>query len=238
MHSNSSLITKALGVLITGLLSLSFPAHAGQQMEKSELISALKKGGYVIYLRHAATNTNTADTKRDDLNDWTKQRNLSELGRYQSVAIGQAFDALGIPVSEVITSPYCRCVETAKLAFGRARVSNDLAFSIGTKEQEAKRLAQALRNMLGTRPTARTNTVLVAHTANLKEAAQIWPKPEGVAFIFKPLGNNTFEMVSRIEPQQWPELAEKMGVPIAPNQQMSPLPDRGLLCGRQDASIH
>ena len=156
----------------------------------------------------------------------------------QSVAIGQAFDALGIPVSEVITSPYCRCVETAKLAFGRARVSNDLAFSIGTKEQEAKRLAQALRNMLGTRPTARTNTVLVAHTANLKEAAQIWPKPEGVAFIFKPLGNNTFEMVSRIEPQQWPELAEKMGVPIAPNQQMSPLPDRALLCGRQDASIH
>ena len=135
MHSNSSMITKTLGILITGLLSLSFPAHAGQQMEKSELISALKKGGYVIYLRHAATNTNTADTKRDDLNDWTKQRNLSELGRYQSVAIGQAFDSPGITVSAVITSPYCRCVETANLPIGRASVSNDLPLPLWTESK-------------------------------------------------------------------------------------------------------
>ena len=84
MHS-LSMITKTLGILITGLLSLSLPAQAENLLRGSELVDALKQGGYVIYLRHAATNRTTVDTKRDDLSDWTKQRNLSDLGRKQSV---------------------------------------------------------------------------------------------------------------------------------------------------------
>jgi len=236
-----SMITRTLGILITGLLSLSLPAQAENLLRGSELVDALKQGGYVIYLRHAATNRTTVDTKRDDLSDWTKQRNLSDLGRKQSVIIGKSIRALGIPVSQVITSPYCRCMETGKLAFGKVTVSNDLAFSIGTEKDEAERLAQALREMLGTQPRAGTNTVLVAHTANLKEAAKLWPKPEGVAFIFKPLGNAKFEMVTKLEAQHWAQLAEKMGVPIGAtptNEQMTQLPDRSVLCGRQDARIH
>ena len=240
MHS-LSMITRTLGILITGLLSLSLPAQAENLLQGSELVDALKQGGYVIYLRHAATNRTTVDTKRDDLSDWTKQRNLSDLGRKQSVIIGKSIRALGIPVSQVITSPYCRCIETGKLAFGKVTVSNDLAFSIGTEKDEAERLAQALREMLGTQPRAGTNTVLVAHTANLKEAAKLWPKPEGVAFIFKPLGNANFEMVTKLEAQHWAQLAEKMGVPIGAtptNEQMTQLLDRSVLCGRQDARIH
>lgn len=236
MQSYSRLITKALGVLITGLLSLSLPAHASEQMKESELVSALRKGGYVIYLRHAATMKTTADTKRDDLSDWTKQRNLSELGRKQSVNIGKAMQLLGIPVSEIIASPYCRCIETGKLAFGRATVSQDLSFSIGTTEEGAKRLAGSLRKMLSTPPSPGTNSLLIAHTANLKEAANIWPKPEGVAFIFKPSGNGSFELVAKVEPQQWPEFAANMGVPIT-NAQLSQLPDRSVICGKQEASI-
>jgi len=240
MHSISSLITKALGVLITGLLSLSLPAHALENMKESELIPMLKKGGYVIYFRHAATNKSTADTARDDLSDWTKQRNLSNLGRKQAYVIGKVFQSVGIPVSEVTVSPYCRCVETGKLAFGKATVSQDLSFSIGTTEEGAKRLANSLRTMLGTVPAPGTNTVLVAHTANLKEAANIWPKPEGVIYIFKPLGNSNFQMVEKIKPNEWSELAKNYGKTINPltSEQLASLPERSQLCGQQDASLY
>lgn len=241
MRSWTIRIIKVSAVLITVLLALSLPAQAEKPLEASRLVAALKQGGYIIYIRHAATDHSSTDTDRDDLRDWTHQRLLSDHGRNQSVVIGKAFRSLGIPVSQVISSPYCRSIETAKLAFGKATVSNDLAFSIGVAEKEAKRLAQALGKMLGTQPRAGANTVVVAHSANLKEAANIWPKPEGVAFIFKPLGNANFEMVGKVEPQQWAEFAEKMGVPIgAPltKEQLSQLPDRGALCRRQDARIH
>lgn len=231
MVSGRSKIIHSLVFFIAGLFGLSSPVHAQKALGEAELIAALKQGGHVIYLRHAETDVSKTDQDRDDLSDWTKQRNLSEKGRQQAVAIGKAFRALGIPVSEIKASPYCRSVETAKLAFGKATVSKDLAFSIGTEKQEAERLADALKIMLGTQPSAGKNTVLVAHTANLQEAAKIWPKPEGVAFIFKPLGNKSFELVQRVEAPQWAQLAQKVGVTITEDKQTSQLPERKMLCG-------
>lgn len=216
--------------MLGGALTLSSPVHAQKSLGEAELVAALKQGGHVIYFRHAETDVSKTDQNRDDLSDWTKQRNLSEKGRQDAVAIGKGFRALGIPVSEVKTSPYCRCVETAKLAFGKATVNKDLAFSIGTEKREAERLADALRVMLGTQPPTGTNTILVAHTANLQEAAKIWPKPEGVAVIFKPLGDKRFEMIHRVEHQQWAQIAEKVGMSIIEDRQMSRVPERKTLC--------
>ena len=231
MVSTRSKIIHSLAFFIAAFFGLSSPVQAQKLLGEAELITALKQGGHAIYLRHAETDVSTTDQDRDDLSDWTKQRNLSEKGRQQAVAIGKAFRALGIPVSEIKASPYCRCVETAKLAFGKVTVNADLAFSIGTEKREAERLADALRIMLGTQPPTGKNTVLIAHTANLQEAAKIWPKPEGVAFIFKPLGNKSFELVQRVEVQQWAQLAQKVGVTITEDKQTSQLAERKMLCG-------
>jgi phosphohistidine phosphatase SixA len=218
-------------LVVAGFFGLSSPVLAQKSLGEAELIAALKQGGYVLYFRHAETDVSKTDQDRDDLSDWTKQRNLSEKGRQQAVAIGKAFAALGIPLSEIKSSPYCRAVETAKLAFGRATVNKDLASFIGTETQEAARQAEALRVMLGTQPPAGKNAVLVSHTENLQEAAKIWPKPVGVAIIFKPLGNKGFEMVQRVEAQQWAQLAQKVGVTVTEDRQTSRLPDRKTLCG-------
>jgi phosphohistidine phosphatase SixA len=218
-------------LVIAGCFGLSSPVFAQKSLGEAELIAALKQGGYVLYFRHAETDVSKTDQNRDDLSDWTKQRNLSEKGRQQAAAIGKAFRALGIPVSEVKSSPYCRAVETAKLAFGKATVNKDLASFIGTDKQEAERLADALRVMLGTQPPAGKNTVLVSHTENLQEAAKIWPKPVGVAVIFKPSGNKSFEMVQRVEAPQWAQLAQKVGVTITEEKHPSALPERKTLCG-------
>ena len=124
------------------------------------------------------------------------------------------------------------------MAFGKAEVSSDLAFSIGTQEEEAKRLGRSLRQMLGTKPAPGTNTVLVAHTANLKEAAKLWPKPEGVAFVFKPLGNGNFENIGKLEPQRWPELAKEMGVSNEAPHVDQQVAERHVLCGTKDARVN
>jgi phosphohistidine phosphatase SixA len=219
---------------IAAFIGLCSQIHAAdKQIPDAELIASLKKGGHVIYLRHATTDVSFSDQNREELSDWSKQRNLSDKGRQQAVAIGLVFRGLSIPVSEVLTSPYCRGIETGKLAFGKAKVSQDLAFSVGEDKTEAERLAKALRIMLGTKPPAGSNTVLVAHSGNLQEAANLWPKPEGVAFVFKPQGNGAFEMVQRVEPQQWVQFAEKAGVSIDSNKVNSRLVDRGQICSKE-----
>jgi len=171
--------------------------------DAKSLIKTIRHGGYVLYMRHTASNRNQTDTDTITLDDCTKQRNLSAKGRSQARSIGKAIKALNIPIGTVTTSPYCRCVDTAKLAFGQGVKSNDLLFTISTDEKETKRLTKALQKLLSTVPANGSNSVIVAHTGNLKEAAKIWPKPEGVLHVFKPMGANGFKHLGRIAPDQW-----------------------------------
>ena len=216
--------------LVAGLMAWSSTAHAEKQLTDAELIASLKKGGHVIYVRHTTTDVSKTDQNREDLSDWTMQRNLSDKGRKEAVSIGLAFRALGIPVGDIITSPYCRCIETGKLAFGKAQASKDLAFSVGEDKKDAEQLAKALKLMLGTKPAGQSNTILISHSGNLQDAANLFPKPEGVTIIFKPQGNNAFEFVQRIEAQQWVQMAEKSGSPIDAGKLNTKFPERAQLC--------
>jgi hypothetical protein len=89
-------------------------------------------------------------------------------------------------------------------------VSKDLYFVISTDAGETKRLADSLRRMLSTPPAKGTNSMLVSHSANLLEAAGIFAKPEGAAFVFRPLPDGKFEAVARILPEDWAR-AVKLG---------------------------
>ena len=185
------------------------PATADNRLAATEepstesLFKKLQTGGLVVFLRHATTDRTQVDRDRNDLSNRLSQRNLSAEGRDQARAIGDGIRALNIPVGTVITSPYCRCKDTAQLAFGTSKVSNDLRFGLGDDMKQTAYLSQALTTLLSTPPSPGTNTVLVSHTANLKEAAGIWPKPEGAAYVFKPLPGQDFEYLGRIPPDAW-----------------------------------
>lgn len=222
----------ALVMLGIGWLATPATAQTQKQLSDAELMATLKRGGNIIYLRHMETDVTFSDQNREDLTDWSKQRNLTTKGRQQAAAFGHVFRALNIPVFDIVSSPYCRCIETGKLAFGKVGISKDLAFAIVTDKSEADRLGKALKVMLGNKPPAGSNTILIAHSANLQEAANLWPKPEGVAFVFKPLGNGNFEALHRIEPQQWVPLAAKLGNPVDPVKLQAHLPERSQLCGK------
>ena len=64
------------------------------------------------------------------LDDCSTQRNLSEEGRAHARRIGEEFRRRRIPVERVLSSPWCRCLETARLAFGKAKVSSALKWLV------------------------------------------------------------------------------------------------------------
>ena len=177
------------------------------QLAGRELVEALAKGGYVILMRHAATDRFVGDPDQFDLADCTTQRNLSEEGRRQATLIGRSFEKLGIEISRVLTSPFCRCVDTAKLAFGRVEKSDALAAVDDLTYPERDARGMQIRQMLGTAPAAGTNTVLITHTGNLLYSFGLQVRPEGIAHVFRPAEIGPAPYVGTTLPDEWPALA-------------------------------
>lgn len=185
-------------------------------VQKTATIATLKQlqaGGLVIYMRHGPTDTSRPDrVPRVDLNDCATQRPLTEAGRAVAVAVGEAMRQAAIPIGEVQASPMCRTKETAHAAFGKISLINkDLMYTsnLTSKEKEPK-IANS-RRLLSMPVPAGTNRVLVAHAPNLMDVMGYFVKPEATVVVLKPLGEQGFEYIATIEPQQWQELLEKLG---------------------------
>lgn len=191
------------------MLALSALPSVATELSGDAMLKALKGGGYVIYLRHDRTDTSRSDTVPIDLKDCAKQRPLSDAGRAHARTIGLAFKATGIPVDQVFASPVCRAADTAALAFPDAKRTTPraLVYTLVLPKEQLAVAAEELRKILATPPRAGTNTVLVGHTTNLKEAAGLWPKHEGGALIFRPDGHGAFALAGSIDPADFERAA-------------------------------
>jgi phosphohistidine phosphatase SixA len=161
----------------------------------------------VVFLRHAATEYHQVDSDYGNAPDCRLQRNLSGDGRRQAKEIGAAFRTLGIPVGRVLSSPFCRTADTARLAFGQYVTSPALSFAHGAGLADRTAQSAALRRMLGTSPEAGLNTVIVSHHANLKEAVGVWPRQEGTAHVFRPTGAGGVLHLGEVRPDEWARCA-------------------------------
>jgi phosphohistidine phosphatase SixA len=183
-----------------------YAARAKEDARNRELVARLRRGGFVIFLRHAKTDWSQKDVEPFDFNDCSSQRNLSEEGRAQAAMIGEAYRALRIPIAEVQTSPFCRCVDTAALAFGAYELNQDLAHIPYTEDKAGKKRIEYLRSrtreLLGTVPPPGMNVVLVGHSPNLIPIIDIRSLPEGNTVVFKPDGKGSFEFEGMILPNQ------------------------------------
>ena len=83
---------------------------------KAELIDTLKQNNKLIFIRHALAPGN-GDPDEFNILDCNTQRNLDSVGREQSLRLGKYFKINDIPIEAVLSSEWCRCKETAKLAF-------------------------------------------------------------------------------------------------------------------------
>lgn len=159
------------------------------QSDAGVLIAAMQEGGKVIYLRHAATNSNEVDTGR--LGDRAGQRNLSTVGIEQARALGPAFGELGIPLDDILASPVFRARDTAELAFGAGRitVTMDLVADDYAGSQLRTMLDATVR-LLRTQPPPGTNRLLIGHRTPLEMVTgSRFPDsvlPEGAMAVFLP----------------------------------------------------
>lgn len=173
-----------------------------------ELIEQVRAGGYVLYLRHGATDTSRPDRVPSvDLNDCATQRPLTEEGRRVVGEVGKAIRKAKIPVGEILSSPLCRAKESALAAFGPNFATDImLMYSSNMTSEEKKPRIEVARALISAPVPAGTNRVLVAHAPNLMDLMGYFPKPEGTLVVFRPLGDGGFEYLGNIAPQQWQEV--------------------------------
>lgn len=128
---------------------------------------ALAAGGCAVLLRHAQTVPGIGDPPGFRLDDCATQRNLSEAGRTESRRFGDEIRRRGIAIDEVLSSRWCRCVDTARLAFPQHEVrvfeSLNSFFADGSTRQAQ---TDALRDYLGRQPATR-RIVMVTHQVNI-----------------------------------------------------------------------
>jgi broad specificity phosphatase PhoE len=142
------------------------------------LWARLKEGGYVLLIRHAVTTPGAGDPSGFRLNECATQRNLTAEGREQAKRLGEVFRGQAIPVSEVRSSEWCRCLETARLAFGKAEPWSALSslYADRSRESEQNRAIAALAATV--KPPQ--NLVLVTHGANVLSILSVHPAPAEV----------------------------------------------------------
>jgi len=102
---------------------------------------ALRAPGSVVVLRHSYA-PGGFDPPTSRLDDCSTQRNLDASGRAQAARVGEAFKMNGITVGEVLSSPRCRCLDTARLAFGRVETWMVLQGALNDTELRRRLVAE------------------------------------------------------------------------------------------------
>jgi broad specificity phosphatase PhoE len=178
--------------LVLALLVLAAPSLARAD---EALWTLLRGGGQVVLIRHAVTTPGVGDPPGFRLDDCPTQRNLTDAGREDARRLGAAFRARSVPVGRVLASPWCRCLETARLAFGRAEPWAPLGNLFGRREREAEQMRE-LREVAGRRPEG-GNLVLVTHGSVVLPLTGIQPAPAELVVV-SPGGDGRFRVAGRL----------------------------------------
>jgi len=180
--------------LLLALLLLAVPSSAAADEALWEI---MRGGGQVVLMRHAVTTPGVGDPAGFRLDDCSTQRNLTDAGREDARRVGATFRMRGIPLGRVLSSPWCRCLETARLAFGAAESWVALSNLFDNRPREAPQL-RALREIAGRRPTG-GNVVLVTHGSVVLPLTGIQPAPAELV-VLTPDGSGRFRVAGRLTP--------------------------------------
>jgi len=175
-----------------------------------QVIEALQHGGYLVYFRHGATDSSQTDSDPNNLANCATQRNLTDQGRAQARAIGEAWRSLNIPASKVLTSEYCRAKEYAQLSIDAGEVEPSLVLPDPLPPEVRQANTAAFQRLLAVPTPSGTNVVFVAHSPNIRDAAGVDLPVEGEAAILQPNPGDPPTLVARILPDEWPALAQAL----------------------------
>ncbi len=180
------------------VLGLICTSGNGPSLASEVAWHALREGGTVVLLRHAQA-PGTGDPPGFRLGDCSTQRNLSSEGREQARQIGARFTANQIPIERVLSSEWCRCLDTARLAFGD-RVEPFPALNSFFSNQDAEGAqTRAVRELVEGWRAQSGVLVLVTHQVNITALTGVFPA-EGEILVLRPRAASGFDVVARFRP--------------------------------------
>ena len=138
------------------------------------LMNQLEEGGKLIFIRHAYA-PGSGDPDNFNLNDCSTQRNLSEDGKKQAQLIGVFFKENKIKIDKILSSEWCRCKETAKIAFKNFSTNSFLNSFYSSKfaknkDKQVKALKEYIKKFKSDK-----NLVLVTHYVLISEILNYGP---------------------------------------------------------------
>jgi len=187
--------------LVVSLLALLAFAGLANAQPDPALVAKLRQGGYVLYLRHASTDFSQNDARMTSYEDCSTQRNLTDKGRAEARELHTHIQRLKIPIGAIYASPFCRTMETARLAFGEPKPTNEVRGGPSRPDDPAR--YDPLRKLLAIPPAAGRNNVISSHG---NPYFAIFGAPylaEGELAVVDP---STVKIVGRIRLTDWPAL--------------------------------
>lgn len=174
--------------MLPALLLTAQPAGAD-----AALWDSLKRGGHVILIRHAATDPGVGDPPDFQVEDCATQRNLSAAGRQEATRLGAAFRRHGVPVARVRSSRWCRCLDTARIAFGKAESWPALDNTFEAPQRREPQMREVRKALSG--PLRGGNVVLVTHGVNIQALTGISPATAELVIVSP---GTTLQLIGRI----------------------------------------
>lgn len=173
LRRRRSLLAAAALLPVSPWLARAARADAVDRVDVDGAAARLRSGGWVLMMRHAQTEPGIGDPPGFRLDRCETQRNLSEAGRRQARAAGEALRAAGILPAIVRSSAWCRCRETAELAFGRYEPWPALDSFFEDRAREPAQTARVLA--FGRVLRAPVNAALVTHQVNVVAVLGVSP---------------------------------------------------------------
>ena len=206
---------------VSGQTAITGIGNSGYKDKKKQIpgwVEKLKRGGYIIYFRHAnrekwpevaAFDVYELATKLQDPTQTTFRRAvcLSEQGIEEAKLIGKIFQLAKIPTGTVVSIPSCRARETANYAFGRIDKLDNSVLTHGLLSEKAFPgfVAQLRTLLLNVDIKPGTNTVFTGHSATLERNAglgidgEILSLDETGFYIIERNGNDKLAVVYSIK---------------------------------------
>jgi phosphohistidine phosphatase SixA len=178
-----------------GVAPLASGFAAATQAQPDPLVE-LRRGRGILYLRHAETETTPEPAEREH-RDCAWQRNLSAAGRAQAADFGQALKRMKIDAGVVLSSPFCRCRDTAQLAFGAFKVEPALGWHVSRTLNQQTAMYEALRQLIVAGPPRGRTLILVGHAPPLKALAGV-ELAECEAAVVQPRNDGSIAVTARV----------------------------------------
>ncbi|MDQ6433153.1 histidine phosphatase family protein [Mesorhizobium sp. LHD-90] len=165
--------------------ALVFLLCAGPAMATEAGWALLREGGHVVLMRHAMSGGG-AEPANFDIEKCATQRNLSERGKQQARKIGALFAARAAPVERILSSRWCRCLDTARIAFdAKPEIFEALDPPKADEAQKAAQLKAVVDTIAGF--AGSDNLVMVTHAEDILALTGVSAR-EGEAVIVRPDG--------------------------------------------------